>query len=65
MTSPFLCVQDEELDSEGPRRAFEAMAKEVNELAAAAAAKAGPGAPPPAMKTADDVSIAWLSTPTV
>lgn len=65
----FLCVlysasrgfQDEALDSEGPRLAFEKMAKEVNQLAAAAAANAGAGAPPPAVKTADDVSVA--STP--
>lgn len=53
--------QDEALDSEGPRLAFEKMAKEVNQLAAVAAANAGAGAPPPAVKTADDVGAA--STP--
>lgn len=51
---PPLPLQDEALDSEGPRLAFEEMAKEVNKLAAA---QAGPGAPPPAVKTADDVSL--------
>lgn len=56
-------VQDEALDSEGPRLAFEEMAKEVNQLAAAAAAKASAGAPPPAIKTADDVSACFGTPP--
>lgn len=55
--------QDEALDSEGPRLAFEEMARQVNALAATAAAQAGPGATPPAVKTADDVS-ATLSSDT-
>lgn len=52
----FLSFQDEALDSEGPRRAFEDMAREVNELAVTAAAMV-PGAPPVVFKTADDVSL--------
>lgn len=52
-----LPLQDEALDSEGPRLAFEEMANQVNALAAAAAAQAGPGATPPVVKTADDVSV--------
>lgn len=53
-------VQDEALDSEGPHRAFEEMAKEVNDLAAVAAAKGGPGAKPVTLKIADDVSYFGL-----
>lgn len=49
-------MQDEALDSEGPHRAFEDMAREVNELAVATAAEV-PGAPPVILKTADDVRL--------
>eukprot|EP00903_Cladosiphon_okamuranus_P015215 g14063.t1 len=52
--------EDEALDSEGPRLAFEEMAKQVNALAAAAAAQAGPGATPPVVKTADDVAYGFI-----
>lgn len=53
--SLLLLLQDEPLDAEGPRLAFEEMAKQVNALAAATAAQTG--ASPPAAKTADDVSV--------
>lgn len=46
------CVQDEPLDSEAPRRAFDEMAAEVNRLAAIAGSST-----PSAIKTADDVRV--------
>lgn len=52
--------QDEALDAEGPRAAFEKMAQEVNDLAQAAATAKGDSAsnaPPIAKKTADDVRM--------
>ncbi|CAM9536473.1 unnamed protein product [Pylaiella littoralis] len=53
--------EDEALDAEGPRLAFEEMAKQVNDLAAAAAAaQAGAGATPPPVKTADDVAYGFI-----
>eukprot|EP00752_Nemacystus_decipiens_P005177 g4697.t1 len=52
--------EDEALDSEGPRLAFEGMAKKVNALAAAKAAQAGPGATSPVVKTADDVAYGFI-----
>lgn len=50
------------MDEEGPRRAFVDMARQVNELAAKAAASQNPDAPPPAMKTADDVRDYEINT---
>ncbi|CAN0338794.1 unnamed protein product, partial [Ectocarpus sp. 8 AP-2014] len=50
--------EDEPLDAEGPRLAFEEMAKQVNALAAATAAQTG--ASPPAAKTADDVAYGFI-----